>query len=210
MDESTEPKLLPSEILRTPLYAIADEWLALVDELEAAEGVLTPELEAQFDKMSGALPVKLESCAVVLAGMKQHYEVLDSEISRLRAMRESVDAARVRFRDYVKLQMQRLDIKRSDGVKWKIRRQNTAPSVEIVDLAKVPDEFCTVTVTLSAELWRATVEAEDDFLAPIKAAFAGAERVPSKRAIGEAWKACAGAEDVPGTVTTQGETVIAW
>ena len=219
MNEATETKLAPSEILATPLYAIAGEYLALLDEIDAADGVMTPELEARFDHLQGAVSVKLEACAVVLAGMKSHYDVLDTEIARLRAMRESVEASRVRFRDYVKLQMRRADIKRSDGIKWKIRRQNTAPSVEITDLAIVPDEHCSVTVTLPAALrsellkWGTDGHDPESLMASLdalKAILQPAERVPSKRAIGDAWKACSGAEDVPGTMTTQNETVIAW
>ena len=207
------PPALPSEIIRTPLYALANEYTALLDELcelaEENDGLLPDDFDAKFDEIQADVTEKLDNTCVVIRGVAQHQAMLKAEEDRLRDRRKTLERAEAWVKEYMVRQMVRMGIERSDGPRFKVRTQLSNPSCLVNDEDRVPDEYCDVTVTMPAvdfgKLMKLATEHGLD-LAPVK----GEERTVRRSEVVDEWKAAAGAENVPGTTVVQRRHLRIW
>lgn len=124
---------------------------------------------------------------------------IDQEIDRLKARRDSLRGVLAHVKDAVKFVMEGMSWregkpKKLEGVRHSItlRGNGGAQPVEITDESLVPDEYCRMTVTMTANQWRnllaaANIPSAGKWLAPeLWTPSARATREVSRSAIAEA------------------------
>jgi len=203
-----------SEALAAPLYELAEEYVDLVDQLEqAAEehaGIVPDKLDAAFDEINGTVAHKLENCAVAILAHQWHADRVKAELDRLRKLREQVEGSQRRLKDYVARQMVRMNIKRQDGERVKIRTQKNPGRVEIVEngSTQVPLEFCDVTVTMPATVWSAIRKEAGSAFNPLPHSIDVSDPVIMRSRIAAYVKATG--EQVPGAKIVRDDGIRVW
>lgn len=218
MSENT--KLKPSQRAGRPLYQIAREYGEVLDELEALaeqnDGVLPDEAAESFTRLEGEVAQKLENCAMVVRALQQQADTIKQEEQRLRALRKGVEADADRLKDYTAMNMARVGLKRSDGTLLKVRIQANPPKAIVTDLGAVPDDFCVVHLTMSAQDYRRVVDIVEQHQAEHGVIWDNPDEdwrcereVRTKPIIAE-WKASAGAFEVEGIEIVQNTGLRIW
>lgn len=218
-----EKAVVPAEssgvLLSRPLYEIADEYLALCDMIEARdEGPGEAELLA-FDAIQGTVAEKLENCCVMVKALTVHGKVLKEEAASITARAKQFEDRRDGLKEYMLRQLIRMGIKKSEGRALNVRRQDNPPGCVVYDLEKVPAEYQDVTIKMTGVGW-ANLQAVLKTVIPDQTEGATAidhwggvwkvERKVRSQEIIDLWKACGGAEDVPGTTCSKGESLRIW
>lgn len=184
------------------LYAIEDNYLALVNTEECVSPEQEEEFRAELAIALKSAVAKRDRVSQFLLACKHHEDAIDAEMKRLQALKKSWCAGRERMEKYVVGVIEGLgaDAKgkfqtlKGETSTLSVRRNPV--HVEITNAEAVSSEFKTVTVTISADDWRAILAmvcACDDFadmplLKPIQVEI-------DKRAIKAAIEA---GQDVPG------------
>lgn len=141
------------------LFDSEEGLLALADSAE----LVTPEQEAEFlADFEAALTTavdKRDRVAARLAKLEAQQAYADAEIKRLQAYKKAKEADQARLENYVTYVIERMgpDSKgkprKLEGNTSTLYLRACAPSVEVVDEALVPQDYRTVTVTMSASTW---------------------------------------------------------
>jgi hypothetical protein len=90
-----------------PLYAITDEYAAVLAAIEEAGGVLSPELEQQLDAIADAWRQKVGRVALYIQNLERAAEAADAEAQRLRELATSRQRVADALRAYLLAQLQR-------------------------------------------------------------------------------------------------------
>lgn len=123
------------------LYEITREALELASLLETEE--LTPELEEMLLINQEQLQAKAGNYAKVIANIQSDADVIDQEIKRLKAMKESKERAITRLKDAVKNAMVVSNIDKIEHPLFKMSLRRSE-SVEVDMLEALPSEFVNV------------------------------------------------------------------
>lgn len=122
------------------LYEIADDWESVVSmEVETEEDLnalneLLAEVEGRFEEKAKRVAAYIRNLETDIDGMKAEEDRL---AGRRRSMARKVDG----LKDYLKLQMHQLSLKKLDTGLFTIAVQANPPSVRIVDESVIPKEF---------------------------------------------------------------------
>jgi hypothetical protein len=126
------------------LYELTEEYLAILEALEAAE---TPEeyeeAMAALVEISDATHDKLQAVAKIRAGLVAEAEALKAEEQRLASRRKPKEAAAERLKKYAEFEMLKAGITRSEGV-FVLAIQKNAPSVNVTDEDAIPRAYFTM------------------------------------------------------------------
>jgi len=87
------------------LHEIVSQSNALTEQLLALDGELTPELEAELDRIGLALVEKVDSCALVLERLESEAELWEARARKYANIGRAMAAARERVRGVVKAAM---------------------------------------------------------------------------------------------------------
>ena len=133
-----------------PLYALADEYEALGQRLLEAEGELTDELSAEWDKLSEAITEKVENTALFIRNLEATAKAEEEEASRFANRAKTKRFAAKSLKHYLKMNLVRVGRDRIETLRVKARIQNNSrPSIRwLGDIHKCPIELCRVTVEL--------------------------------------------------------------
>ena len=156
------------------LYELSDEYRRLLDDYNTAE--TQEEMDAiaeRLDAVSVAWEDKARACLIVRSEAIASASAIAAEIKRLTALRDAAETRAERMRRYVETQMLATDRDRADLGVYKVRLQDSPPSVTWFDVDALPDEYVRVVP---------------------------AKREPDKRAIVEAWSS---GIEVPGAEVQQ-------
>ncbi len=140
--------LLAERPRRASLRELADEALMIDAILEAAEGDLTPELEARLDALTEDLTLKAD-------GIGDWRETLQAEVNRfaleknrfkaetdrLAAIEKSAQARLARFDERTKQTMQRMGRLKLEGDVWTITVQSNPPKLIVDNADAVPASY---------------------------------------------------------------------
>src|SRR5690606_10969359 len=141
------------------LYEHVDQYQIVLDwieehaaEIEAAGGVLPPELEELLDQAEGALQEKVERVALVVQNLKANAEAAQAEAKRLQAIAQTYERQANALKTYLHAQLQRAGIDRVDTPRAKVRIQvNGRPTIRPADPDNIPEPYRKVVITFDGE-----------------------------------------------------------
>lgn len=139
------------------LYEIADDYQAVIQAVEDAEGELTPELAAQLDAIPGQFKDKAERVGLYIQNLRGLADAAEEEVIRLRALATSRTNAVERLKAYLKANMERMGETKIETplIKLRIQKNGGRQAIRWTG-AEIPAEFQVVTVTLDSEKVHAT------------------------------------------------------
>ena len=140
------------------LYEMPAAMRALEDKIEQAEGVLTPELEAELDALGEEFDRKAEYIAMLIREAKLEAEKWRIEEERVSARRMSLERRAQSLTAYVHSQMQAMGRQKVDGKLLSVSlQQNSTPSIVYEQLpADLPERYKRVRVEVNG---RAIIDA---------------------------------------------------
>ena len=134
--------------MKQTLYKIENDYLQLINQIEDAEGEITPEMEEALSINEGQLQSKSIAYLEIIGGAESYITRIDDEIKRLQALKKRsgniVTKLRGRLLDAVKL-FGEFEV----GLTKFGTRKST--SVEVEDVNSLPAEFKTIKVVESAD-----------------------------------------------------------
>lgn len=128
------------------LYAITNNFVALMDK--ASNGEIT---EEEYNELGQELAVELQNKSVnIIAYMRNEesfVEAVKAEEKRLKEMREKVENRQEKFKQYVKENMERLNLPKVPTDLGILKIEKNPMSVEIENEEEIPSEFKQEVVT---------------------------------------------------------------
>jgi hypothetical protein len=131
------------------LYEEVDQLETVLDwleeheaEIQAAGGVLPPELEELLEQVEGTLTEKLERTALVVQNLTANAKAAKAEADRLASLASTYERQAESLKAYLHMQMQRAGIAKHQGARCKLWTQkNGRPSVRLADPEAIPEAF---------------------------------------------------------------------
>jgi len=131
-----EDLLQAMEENRSPLYEIAGDLRAVLDDIEDADGELDDVLERRWDAIAGEWAAKIEACAHVSRELDAEAATIRTEEKRLAARRHAVEARGERLRDYMRAELERVGERRVKTPLVTVAIQASPPRVVVDDEAQ--------------------------------------------------------------------------
>ena len=104
---------------------------------------------AKLESLKVKFEAKLEGCAAVIKNLRAESDALCAEIKRLQARKAAVDNNARGLREYVRFQLEAVNIKKLDAGIHKFRIQrNSFPSIKILDQSLIDQEYLKVDVSV--------------------------------------------------------------
>jgi len=133
--------------MKQSLYNIIEEQRYTNAEIEAMEGELTPELEAQLEITAAQLESKSIAYLSVIKNKEAFNLQISEEIKRLQAMKKRNDNLVSRLKDMLLFAVKTFGDFEVGFTKFGTRKSST---VEVKDINQLPTEYKTVKVTEAA------------------------------------------------------------
>lgn len=121
------------------LYALTTEVLDLMNSEESTD----EQLQAAF----GNVAEKAVNCAQYHSVLTGQVELFDKEIKRLTERKKALSNQLDRFKEYLKLNMERLEIDKLEAGTFTITLANNPESVEVTDESAIPPKYVLTTTT---------------------------------------------------------------
>lgn len=132
------------------LYNITNSFITLFEKAE--NGELTPEeIQEQGNDLALALKNKSTSVIGYVRNSELMSEAIKNEIDRLTAMKKAVDNKIDKFKEYVKENMQHLEVEKIETELGTLSIAKNPASVEIYDETLITDEYKKEKVTISID-----------------------------------------------------------
>ena len=132
------------------LYNITNSFITLFEKAE--NGELTPEeIQEQGNDLALALKNKSTSIIGYVRNSELMSEAIKNEIDRLTAMKKAVDNRIDKFKEYVKENMERLDIPKIDTEIGTMSISKNPASVEIYDETLITDKYKKSKITVAID-----------------------------------------------------------
>ena len=126
---------------------------------EANDGIIPDELNDRFDELTGTFDEKVERCSAALIVFDDQWAIADAkvlsadaEVKRRRAIRNSIEAASKRLKQYLGRQLDRVGKDKIETPEIRFRVQNAKQSISWPDPKAVPDQFKDATITMRADI----------------------------------------------------------
>jgi len=133
------------------LYNVGAEYAAIMQEIEDADGVLTPELEARHDEIVARLATVPGNVKAALEMCKSAQADLDGWIDKLTRRRASLDKEAERWKLLAMRNMDAMNVNRLEGelngLPVKLALCESESVVVDIDAEHLPDDYVTVKVT---------------------------------------------------------------
>jgi hypothetical protein len=143
------------------LYEIPMAWRHLEDQIEEAEGVLTPELEAELDALGEEFDRKAEYIAMLVREAKLEAEKWKAEEERVANRRRSLERRAEGLTRYLHDQMTAMGKQKIEGGLLTVGIQkNGSPGVMYEgDIMDLPEHFRRVKIEINAAAIREAAKA---------------------------------------------------
>ncbi len=147
----------------TTLYALAGEYLHILDLLEGSEADADA-LEQELDGLAGQITHKAEAIAGLIKQFEGMAALRKAEADRMRDLAASDQRHADRLRDYVLRHMVALGSERIDTARFRLSLRTNPPAVQVNNPSLVPVEFQRTKVivdvdkTAVREHWKTTGE----------------------------------------------------
>lgn len=150
------------EAARLHLWEISDAHEALAEKLEQAGGEITPELEAEWDTLTGSFEAKAEGCALYVRELSANAAAAKEEADRLEALYKSLAAKAQRMKAYLQHNMERVgrkDLKTPKVHVW-VQANGGRPGIRwTLPAESLPVQFRRVTVEVDSQAVQDAYEA---------------------------------------------------
>ena len=134
--------------MKKSIYEISNDYLTLMNEIEQAEGEITPEMEAQLKINEGELQSKSIAYLAVIKEREAFVTQIDEEIKRLTALKKRNNSLVDRLKENILNAVNLFGTIETQFNKFSIRKSE---SVEVLDVNELPKEFKVVKVTEQAD-----------------------------------------------------------
>ena len=129
------------------LYKLTDQYLQLAHQLADSDfDITTIEDTIESTGLTDDIATKCQSIEFVARGAESHNLTIDAEITRLQALKAHRSKVAQGLRDYIKTNMQRLEIERIECPLFQISIRNNPPAVDIFDPLSLPAEYMVLPV----------------------------------------------------------------
>lgn len=136
---------------RTPtLYAMTDEYLAILDRLEEPE-TDAQALEEYLDALAGQITHKAEAIAGLVKQCEGMAAMRKGEADRMRDLAAADQRHADRLRDYLLRHMQALGSERIDTARFRLSLRQNPPAVHVLEELLVPAEYIRTVTTTSVD-----------------------------------------------------------
>jgi hypothetical protein len=125
--------------MTTALYEITNARLALDSVVNEAEGELTPQWEAAFDRIDGDWTEKAERCALWIREQLATAELVKAEEDRLAARRKALVRNAEGLTAYLQRNMEAIGKQKVNGLLVTLAIQKNPPRVEAVTPMDEPE-----------------------------------------------------------------------
>lgn len=128
------------------IYQIKEDYLPILDEIFAAEGELTPELEAKLNINEQELKDKALNYASYIKKLEADNAIIDAEIKRLKTLKDYNSSKIEKLKSNISeaMKLYKVDKIESPILKLSFRKSE---SVNILDESKLSDNFFTTKIT---------------------------------------------------------------
>lgn len=130
------------------LYEIHEDFEALLQRIEAAEGEIDETLESELYKIELERDKKLENCCAVVKNARAEADLYDSEMKRLRAMKTQQEKIAERVEAYIAAHLLEGEKWASDVHKIGWRKSEQIELADDIPIEDVPDAYRNVEITL--------------------------------------------------------------
>lgn len=132
------------------LYNITNSFITLFEKAENEE-LTQEEIQEQGNELALALKNKSTSIIGYVRNLDLTSEAIKNEIDRLTIMKKAIDNKNTKFKEYVKENMEKLDLQKIDTELGTLSIAKNPASVEIFDETLIADEYKKEKVTVSID-----------------------------------------------------------
>ena len=132
------------------LYNITNSFITLFEKAENEE-LTQEEIQEQGNELALALKNKSTSIIGYVRNLDLTSEAIKNEIDRLTIMKKAIDNKNTKFKEYVKENMEKLDLQKIDTELGTLSIAKNPASVEIFDETLISDEYKKEKVTVSID-----------------------------------------------------------
>lgn len=132
------------------LYNITNGFITLFEKAENEE-LTQEEIEQQGNELALALKNKSTSIIGYVRNLDLTSEALKNEIDRLTTMKKAVDNKNTKFKEYVKENMEKLNLQKIDTELGSLTIAKNPVSVEVYDENMIIDEYKKEKVTVTID-----------------------------------------------------------
>lgn len=122
------------------LYQIADQFLIKLNELENSE-LTDEEYQLALDQLQGEVMDKSHAVAMYIKNLQALSDARKNAEKEMYESRKKLDGAIERLKAYQVQAMLRTGIKKMDFAEFSISVRTNPPSVEILNMDAIPDEY---------------------------------------------------------------------
>lgn len=131
------------------LYALTTEMNNLMDSDEVTD--------LQLQEVFGNITDKAQNCAQYSQTLKSQITVFDDEIKRLQERKKALVNHHDRFLEYIKLNMERLELDKLSAGTFTITLATNSEALELTDESKIPAKYIITTTTTAPD--KSTIKA---------------------------------------------------
>lgn len=132
------------------LYNITNSFITLFEKAEQGE-LTKEEIEEQGKDLAISLKNKSTSIIGYIRNLDLTSEAIKNEIDRLTTMKKAIDNKNIKFKEYVKQNMEELELQKIDTELGTLSIAKNPASVEIYDESMIADEYKKEKVTVTID-----------------------------------------------------------
>jgi hypothetical protein len=149
----------PSSLVRSRTLFDIEESLILLGEAIADAEELTPELQADFDRYLGTAREKRDNVARFRSECESQVEAAKKELATLGKRKKRFERKIERLDAMLLAVFSAMNVPYLEGYFYTLTKVKNPPSVDVLDLDAVADEYKRVNVCLPAEDWKVLLDA---------------------------------------------------
>ena len=124
------------------LYEMSNQYIFLVDEMFDEEtGELNENAMEKLDNINDSIQVKCANISRMFHSLESTADIIKLEKERLDRREKAFRNQVVRLKEYMKMNMERCDIKKIECPEFTIALQNNPVSLDILDADMIPHEY---------------------------------------------------------------------
>lgn len=132
------------------LYNITNSFITLFEKAEQGE-LTKEEIEEQGKDLAISLKNKSTSIIGYIRNLDLTSEAIKNEIDRLTTMKKAIDNKNIKFKEYVKQNMEELELQKIDTELGTLSVTKNPASVEVYDENMISDEYKEEKLTVSID-----------------------------------------------------------
>lgn len=144
--------------MKPTLYNLTGDFLQLQERLDDPDEDIQA-IEDTLEAIEGNIVVKASNIVQVLKNLSSPIQAIDAEINRLKAKKTAIQAKTDRLKDYIKTNMEAMQLDKIETDLIKIRLQNSPPSCErTAHLEDIPEEYTTTEIVVTVNKKKAIAD----------------------------------------------------